>query len=331
MSNPTILSIPTILECAKLAESYACVDRAKKNALFGGFISNLLAEKIYLIRRPVQNRYDKNPTDISLRDTSNYLWSLLGVYGLKALNSLEAGGVIVAPASDIGSYLVQLRNYPQIIVGDAGALPLGAGDTELLIADADASPESPNGEVEIHVEGEEEGRYLLDRSSFYPIWNQGQYLIKFNQGVIKGQLIQIKYPVRVNLVYTQTPTPPQSVSYSATLNGVETKSLVDTNGNIFTVAVNAFQIISIFIYAISDTNERFSMNWTGSVYNELGDIIIAPNNNIFPYSNPFGDDFFNNIIVGADDTFQGIRITMTGIENKIINCEAKFSVNTSNI
>lgn len=89
---PTILSVATILECAKLAGGYAIIDRAKKRSLYGGFVSDWLPEKIFFVWKRVQNRYDKDPTDETLRDTANFLWDLIGKYGLKAQLALGQGG-----------------------------------------------------------------------------------------------------------------------------------------------------------------------------------------------------------------------------------------------
>ncbi len=59
MAAPTALTVPTILESAKLAQGYAAIDRAKKQFLYGGIINNLMPEKIYLIRKSIQNVYTK--------------------------------------------------------------------------------------------------------------------------------------------------------------------------------------------------------------------------------------------------------------------------------
>ncbi len=54
----TTLTVPTILECAKLSESYAAMDRATKSVFGNPLINNLLPELIYLIRKPIQYRYN---------------------------------------------------------------------------------------------------------------------------------------------------------------------------------------------------------------------------------------------------------------------------------
>ncbi len=59
MAAPTALTPSLILQSAKLAEGYAAIDRATKNALYGGLINNWMPEKIYLIRKSIQYQFDK--------------------------------------------------------------------------------------------------------------------------------------------------------------------------------------------------------------------------------------------------------------------------------
>lgn len=126
MSAPTILSINTILQCAKLAQGYAAIDRAKKNALFGGLPDETIPEKIYLVRKSVQNRFDKNSTDTTLRDTANLLWSLCGIYGIQALNNLGLGGGTVIQFNNGGTVVNVSFFEIQFTVGDGStAVPSG--------------------------------------------------------------------------------------------------------------------------------------------------------------------------------------------------------------
>lgn len=113
----TQLSVTTILQVAKIAQGYAAIDRAKKSTLYGGFIPNLLPEKIYLIRRSIQYQYDKNQFNTTLRGTSNYLWSLLGVYGIRGLNALGIGGSVIIDTSG-GQVISVVDDKVQLVVGD---------------------------------------------------------------------------------------------------------------------------------------------------------------------------------------------------------------------
>lgn len=129
MSAPIALTVPIILESAKLAQGYAAIDRAKKQFLYGGIVNNLMPEKIYLIRKGIQKRYDINPTDSTLTGTADYLWSLLGIYGLRALNALGQGGgeVIIIPTGSGGTVISIAAQIVELIVGDASqANPVGS-------------------------------------------------------------------------------------------------------------------------------------------------------------------------------------------------------------
>ncbi len=137
MAAPTALTVPTILDCAKIGVGYAATDRAKKNSLLGGLINNLMPEKIYLIWKSIQPIFDVNPNDPTLKETTNYLWSLLGVYGLRALNALGQGGgeVIIIPTGSGGIVISIAGQIVELVVGDPSqANPTGAptpndGDT----------------------------------------------------------------------------------------------------------------------------------------------------------------------------------------------------------
>ncbi len=141
MAAPTTLTVSTILECAKLAQGYAAMDRATKNTLYNGLINNLMPEKIYLVRKPIQHRYDIDPTDPTLVPYSAYLWSLLEVYGLRALNALGQGGgeVIVIPTGSAGTVITISGQIVELVVGDASqANPAGSptpndGDTVVTL------------------------------------------------------------------------------------------------------------------------------------------------------------------------------------------------------
>ena len=71
------LSIPAVLQLAQICEYLAVVNGAKAAALNGGSIDPTLGTLIYLERTAVQNRYNLNPSDPTLRATANYLYSIL--------------------------------------------------------------------------------------------------------------------------------------------------------------------------------------------------------------------------------------------------------------
>lgn len=138
MANQT-LPIATILQAAKLAQGYAAVDRARKNFLYGGIVNELMPEKIYLIRKSVQYQFSINPSNETLRGTANYLWTLCGVYGLRALNALGMGGGSVIVTTSGGSVTSVTWDKVQFVIGDSSqsipdtlAAPNG-GDTVVVL------------------------------------------------------------------------------------------------------------------------------------------------------------------------------------------------------
>lgn len=115
----TTLPIATILQAAKLAQGYAAVDRTRKNFLYGGVVNDLMPEKIYLVRKSIQHQYDINPSNTTLRGTSNYLWTLCGIYGLRALNSLGMGGGSVVIITTGGQVVSVEWDKVQFVIGDS--------------------------------------------------------------------------------------------------------------------------------------------------------------------------------------------------------------------
>lgn len=92
----TELTPATILNIGKLAQCYAVNGVSFANNFNGNSqISQNIAKLIYCVRIGIQIRYDQNPNDPALVPTSNYLFSLLGIYGMQAQARLAA--LTVAP------------------------------------------------------------------------------------------------------------------------------------------------------------------------------------------------------------------------------------------
>lgn len=92
-----------ILLLAKIAQPISFVDRAEKQLFRGGAIDYRLPLMISCERLSVQWTFDTNPTDSTLRGTSNYLYDLLGIYAIKAqnvINNLSGSLPIVTGAND---------------------------------------------------------------------------------------------------------------------------------------------------------------------------------------------------------------------------------------
>ncbi len=126
MANPTILPVATILQCAKLGLSYSVQDAKQKAAFQGGVLNMSLPRTIFMVLNSVEHRFNSYPTDPTLRATSNFLWDLLGIYGLRALKNLQGGGsVIINP----GGGLVLIPFSETFVVGTS--YPSGATSVTL--------------------------------------------------------------------------------------------------------------------------------------------------------------------------------------------------------
>jgi len=96
---PPVTEIQSI---AQISQSLASND-ISKSGLIGPLTNPLIAQQIYLVRKPVEKRYELEgiaegaAPSASLTKTSNYLYSLLGVYGLRATALISSGGVIPSP------------------------------------------------------------------------------------------------------------------------------------------------------------------------------------------------------------------------------------------
>ena len=78
-----------ILLIAKIGQPLSFVDIANQEFLKGGAINSRLPIMIAAERLCVQWDYDTNPTDSTLRETSTYLYQLLGKYANQAENILN--------------------------------------------------------------------------------------------------------------------------------------------------------------------------------------------------------------------------------------------------
>ena len=87
---PTTASIVSIYP---VAQYLATID-IKKKGLYGGGVDLQLPEKIRNIGMSVERIYNDDPTDTTLTSTANYLYALMGKYGMQALRIPELTGYI---------------------------------------------------------------------------------------------------------------------------------------------------------------------------------------------------------------------------------------------
>jgi hypothetical protein len=100
---PIEQTIPYILTLAKGCEYYAACKIGNHEALQGGDINQTWARLIYMERMAVQNRYNLNPSDPTLRATANYLFSILRYVGpvqTNINNLLGTKPAITGPANE---------------------------------------------------------------------------------------------------------------------------------------------------------------------------------------------------------------------------------------
>jgi hypothetical protein len=83
MSSP-IETIQADLITGQIAMYLAGNGNANTNALKGGSFDNRLPKMLYMEETIIQNIYNLNPSDPNLRQTTNYLYSLYGIWGVLA-------------------------------------------------------------------------------------------------------------------------------------------------------------------------------------------------------------------------------------------------------
>ena len=95
-------SIATIVSIYPVAQ-YLATNDINKRGLHGGGVDLQLPEKIRNIGRAVERVYNGDPTDTTLTSTANYLFALMGKYGMQAMRIPEATGylAIVTPNSQL--------------------------------------------------------------------------------------------------------------------------------------------------------------------------------------------------------------------------------------
>jgi len=86
-------SIAVILDIYPVAQYLATID-VEKRGLYGGGVDLQLPQKIRNIGMSVKRIYDGDPTDSTLTPTANYLYALMGKYGMQAQRIPELTGYI---------------------------------------------------------------------------------------------------------------------------------------------------------------------------------------------------------------------------------------------
>lgn len=99
--------MPTTAEILGYAPGagYLAANAQNKSVLFnnGGRLNPLLPQQIYALYFIIQKIYDEDPTYTGLYETSQYLWEIMGRYGIQA-QGLSGGGSVPGPTP--------VQNYP---------------------------------------------------------------------------------------------------------------------------------------------------------------------------------------------------------------------------
>lgn len=92
--------MPTNLEILTLAppSSYLAANDARKSVLFNNFgrLNPILPQQIYALYFIIKKIYDLDPNYSGLTAACNYLWEIMGRYGIQA-QGLNGGGGSVTP------------------------------------------------------------------------------------------------------------------------------------------------------------------------------------------------------------------------------------------
>ena len=98
---PTTASIVSIYP---VAQYLATIDIYKRG-LYGGGVDLQLPEKIRNIGMSVERVYNDDPTDTTLTTTANYLYALMGKYGMQAQAVTGIAGSVAGIISNVQSPL----------------------------------------------------------------------------------------------------------------------------------------------------------------------------------------------------------------------------------
>ena len=120
-------SIATIVSIYPVAQYLATID-IQKRGLYGGGADLQLPEKIRNIGLSVERVYNDNPTDTTLTSTANYLFALMGKYGVQAMRIPESTGylAIVTPNSQLPVPYDFIVSTTSTIVAGSSTLTLTA-------------------------------------------------------------------------------------------------------------------------------------------------------------------------------------------------------------
>jgi hypothetical protein len=95
------MTVATIIEIAKISQ-YLSLDDKITSVYKGGVKNKSLPQIIYLVRKAVEWLNTNDPSDESLPNMANYLYTICGKFGLQAQSITGSGGT-VTPTTPGGS------------------------------------------------------------------------------------------------------------------------------------------------------------------------------------------------------------------------------------
>lgn len=117
---------------------YIAANDIGRNGLYAKGVNAQLPQKIRNIGDSIKFIYDRTPSDETLTETCNYLWTLCGIYGQKAQVVTQTSGSI-SPITPISS-LPQPIDW--IVSGSSsGTAPLATGDTTVTFDGTNGMPD----------------------------------------------------------------------------------------------------------------------------------------------------------------------------------------------
>lgn len=228
-------------------------------------------------------------------------------------------------ANNNNSSATSQRKYPQFTVGAPSAPAFTNGGQTLTILDSQLLNLMPY--VQVEVDGLEVPQTydvnFRDYFAYTPVYSTGQLALNFNEQVPNGSVVIIRYPVPITIVS------PASVTtlYTGQTIDTGTTTLLDINGNIFSVLSGTTYNISVDLLCNSTTNEIYSATYLFSATN-IGGVITLSQPVLSELRNDFGYDGGGNPLIHAqvllDNTLGGVKIVVTGVSGFTIYYQATF-------
>lgn len=216
------LSIPTLIAEAKIAQ-YLWANDVSKGKIFHGTNTPNYSQLLYVVRKLVEWKYANNPTDPSLIDTGNYLYSLIGKYKGKA-DALYAGSGCVAPVIisnplsqtvgaggsvtfvtvATGSNLTYQWQYNSVDIPTAtnsyytksGLVSGDAGNYRCVVTNTCGSANTLQAVLTVGA-GDVVGYYYFGSTDYFAALNGGTDAVTYNATfpIVNGQPLSVPFPI----------------------------------------------------------------------------------------------------------------------------------------